>query len=99
MAYEDALKLLEKIILYLVIKTGKPLVGDFVDTLKKALKKQIPIKPQRMTREINGEPHIHTFCPYCYDHISKNGLGLWDCLIDKGTQYCSRCGQKIDWSE
>ena len=35
-------------------------------------------------------------CPVCFWNPD---YGLWDCLIDKGTRFCRRCGQKIKWEE
>ena len=35
-----------------------------------------------------------THCPVCFWKVD-----LWDSLIDKGTNFCRRCGQKILWEE
>ena len=54
-----------------------------------ALEKQIPKKP------IFNWGAFH-YCPTCIDineHVS------YDYLVDKGTKYCWRCGQALDWSE
>ncbi|MBR0340808.1 MAG: hypothetical protein IJH64_00885 [Oscillospiraceae bacterium] len=37
-----------------------------------------------------------THCPVCF---WDGRHGLWDCMIDKDTLFCRRCGQKIDWSD
>lgn len=89
MTYEEALKLLEKISLYLVRRTSKPLSGDFVNTLRKALKKQIPNTAIRETIYRDNNAQINAFyytCPIC-----KNTL------FYKGQKYCICCGQAIDW--
>lgn len=98
MTYEEALKLLEKIILYIVIKTGKPLVGDFVDTLKKALKKQTPIKPKFANNIYKQKCY---WCPSCNNYLMEyysddNKLQLEK--MSKFNPYCHWCGQAIDWS-
>lgn len=36
-----------------------------------------------------------THCPHCF---KDKQLGYFDSLIDKGTEYCRRCGKAIDWS-
>ena len=98
MTAEEAIKHLKLII-------GIDVYADYFQEVcvlaKEALEKQIPKKPhifnyaykEAETGEIKDKPL--TMCPYCWD----NSMKLWDCLIDKGTAYCRRCGQAIDWNE
>lgn len=37
---------------------------------------------------------VSTHCPVCF---WNEKVGLWDSMIDRGTPFCSRCGQKIEW--
>lgn len=37
-----------------------------------------------------------THCPVCFWNTE---VDLWSSLIDKGTKFCSRCGQKINWED
>lgn len=67
MTYEEALKLLENIGLYLVRKTSKPLNVDFVNTLKKALEKQIPKKPIERFALMD----MRKCCPVCGDVLCR----------------------------
>ena len=66
----------------------------------KALEKQIPKKPRiTVQKYMYHEEEISanfTHCPCCFDDIQ---LGYFDTLVDKGTPYCQRCGQALDWSE
>ena len=74
-------------------------IGD-IKLVVEALEKQIPKKPSKTRHlyiiEDSGETIEKFFahCPYCFE---VKGLGYWDSLIDKGTAYCRRCGQAIDW--
>jgi hypothetical protein len=36
-----------------------------------------------------------THCPVCFWNYEV--YGVWDSMIDKGTKFCRRCGQKIKW--
>ena len=68
--------------------------------IKNALEKQIPKKPRiTVQKYMYHEEEISanfTHCPCCFDDIQ---LGYFDTLIDKGTPYCQRCGQALDWSD
>ena len=33
-------------------------------------------------------------CPVCF---WKNDVDLWDSIVDRGTLFCRRCGQKLKW--
>lgn len=37
---------------------------------------------------------VSTHCPTCF---WNKKVGLWDSMIDRGTAFCRRCGQKIEW--
>lgn len=37
-----------------------------------------------------------THCPVCFWNTK---YGFWDTMVDKGTKFCRRCGQKIKWEE
>ena len=50
---------------------------------------------QENTEEL-GEYKL-THCPYCFWEDKK--LGYFESLVDKGTKYCRRCGQALDWSD
>ena len=53
-----------------------------------ALEKQMPKKPLHM--------HKNYYCPVC----KKDGWMLWDDAISNDMDnYCSKCGQAIDWSD
>ena len=59
--------------------------------VKKALKKQIPMKvnQRHILRDFNNYPYsIRGDCPVCG---SKN-------LMATDTDYCNCCGQKLDWN-
>ena len=38
-----------------------------------------------------------THCPVCFWNYKV--YGVWDSMIDKGTKFCRRCGQKIKWEK
>lgn len=57
----------------------------------KAVRKQIPMKPNNMKTIFDFSGKYYTTkgdCPAC------NSEGLY-----KADFYCNRCGQKLDWSE
>lgn len=68
----------------------------------KAIEKQIPKRPvitihKAIDGNTNKEITYHlTHCPYCWEDKTK---GYFDSLLDKGVEYCRRCGQALDWSE
>ena len=68
--------------------------------INNALEKQIPKKPRiTVQKYMYHEEEISanfTHCPCCFDDIQ---LGYFDTLVDKGTPYCQRCGQALDWSD
>lgn len=59
-------------------------------TLKECVDLQTPMKPIRV---ITGEVVSTYRCPNCIEHI------VWEIGHHTNEDYCSRCGQKIDWSK
>ena len=59
-----------------------------------ALEKQIPKKPEyEADGYADGElVYDYAKCPIC-GHDFEYGINDWGC------EYCSDCGQKLDWSE
>ena len=59
-----------------------------------ALEKQIPKKPEyEADGYANGElVYDYAKCPIC-GHDFEYGINDWGC------EYCSDCGQKLDWSD
>ena len=76
---------------------------EWLEKAKEALEKRTPKKPtvtthkyrQENTEEL-GEYKL-THCPYCFWEDKE--LGYFDSLVDKGTKYCRRCGQALDWTD
>ena len=95
MTYEEALKTLDETFIgNLELKV----------VLSKALEKQIPKKPQvtkhkfRVSEDSYETIERHmTHCPYCF--WEDDALKYFESLVDKGTKYCRRCGQALDWSD
>lgn len=87
MKLQDAINTLESIYpSQKEIVTGEyPDVAESIDMAIKALEKQMPRKPN--LKDVGTDQWLE--CPSCYD--TK--------IDDEGTEYCSACGQKLDWSE
>lgn len=58
-------------------------IEPYIDTIIKALKKQIPVKPESMPL-VSNTKHWYR-CPSC---------DMWNL---KYSQYCDVCGQLLDW--
>ena len=76
---------------------------DYIDeedlkTIKKALEKQIPKKPQKMTSTILIGAGWKYKCPNCELGIGENEHDL-DLAFTQNESYCPSCGQKLDWEE
>ena len=56
---------------------------ELMEITVEALEKQIPKKPNKVVKRPNGK---YGECPVCNHKILKEN-------------YCSRCGQKLDWEE
>lgn len=67
------------------------LTVESVETIKKALKKQIPKKPKITLH--NG------YCGNCGEAWGYDRLKTEEYCGFKYFQYCPICGQAIDWSE
>lgn len=75
---------------------------EWLETAKNALELRMPKKPiisihkyvMRDTGE-EGEYKL-THCPHCWE---DREIGYFDSLVGKGTKYCHRCGQALDWSD
>lgn len=63
-----------------------------------ALESRIPKKPKitHHTYIVDGkeEKYELTHCQNCF-----HNFGYFYSLIDRGTKWCKRCGQAIDWNE
>ena len=70
---------------------------DLMSDALELVKKQIPLSPHYTTLKYNidGVEVIvhHPECPKCYE----KGLALWDREIERGANYCKRCGQAVKW--
>lgn len=94
MTYEEAIKELQ-------ILSGDMYDAYICKALKmgiEALEKQMPKKPNYMADD-DTCVYYHWECPNCgiyYGHSIKQGLKA---LYGDDAYYCSRCGQRIDWSE
>lgn len=81
------------------------LTSDDFDWLEKArseLEMRTPKKPIISTHKYiqketgqEGEYKL-THCPHCWE---DKEIKYFDSLVDKGTKYCRRCGQALDWSD
>lgn len=82
MTYEEAIKLLNSVVIYY----GSECMRDAFDLAILALEKQIPKKPLHM--------HKNYYCPIC----KEDGWMLWDDAVPNDMdKYCGKCGQAIDW--
>lgn len=80
------------------IKSNYPTSGYYMlcealDTAIEALEKQLPKKgiKEKITEGVNKGLHKF-YCPICY----KKGDLSNKCNVG---EYCSDCGQRLDWSE
>ena len=72
--------------------------AEAIDMAINALKKQIPKKPNDEIKTIpvidedgayvDADTYVYLLCPIC-----GNQVGIDDCIDN----YCSDCGQKLDW--
>ena len=81
-----------------IIKSNYPTSGYYMlcealDTAIEALEKQLPKKgiKEKITEGVNKGLHKY-YCPVCY----RNGDLSNKCNVG---EYCSDCGQRLDWSE
>ena len=68
--------------------------AEAIDVAINALEKQIPKKPEyEADGYADGElVYDYAKCPIC-GHDFEYGINDWGC------EYCSDCGQKLDWSD
>ena len=65
---------------------------DFKATVIKALEKQVPKKPDYEADGYSDGKLVYDYakCPIC-GHDFEYGINDWE------AEYCSDCGQKLDW--
>ena len=68
--------------------------AEALDVAINALEKQIPKKPEYEADGYAGGELVYDYakCPIC-GHDFEYGINDWGC------EYCSDCGQKLDWSD
>ena len=88
MTESEAIKVLNMIV------THEPLSTMAKEMSIKALKKQIPMKPDCIEDKM-------WCCPVCDNHLLPKWAKYPTELMPKteGLPHCMSCGQKIDWSE
>ena len=60
-------------------------------------KAKYPFRMRHITLTTEGEKRWDTtHCPVCF---WNQECGIWGSLLDEGTKFCRRCGQKIMWEE
>lgn len=66
----------------------------------KALGKQIPMKPieAQESQKLGGYKHRCPVCDTAVGRFDKKQLFVKQILHERD-EYCSECGQKLDWSE
>lgn len=66
---------------------------EYFDTAIEALEKQLPKKriKEEITKGVNRGLH-NFYCPICYEKGELSNK----CNVG---EYCSDCGQRLDWSE
>lgn len=74
-------------------RCDRTMVIDNTRTAIEALEKQLPKKgiKEKITEGVNKGLHKY-YCPVCY----RNGDLSNKCNVG---EYCSDCGQRLDWSE
>lgn len=88
--YQEALDYYAQLI-RLIFNGEKTAYDESFDTLKESVDKAIPKKVLRnITKETKDTEYI---CPNCKSLVMKVGICNY---IDN---YCSHCGQALDWSE
>ena len=69
-----------------------PYLDDAVRIAFKALEKQIP-------KKVEIQQWIYTKCDCGYEFSKHHGDGYYSIPLEKKTNYCPKCGQKLDWSD
>ena len=94
MTDSEAIKILQR---DLQIQLENKALPDGIEAIQiaiQALEKQIPKKPEyEADGYADGElVYDYAKCPIC-GHDFEYGINDWGC------EYCSDCGQKLDWSD
>ena len=66
--------------------------GEALIIAIKALEKQIP-------KKVKIQQWIYTKCDCGYEFSKHHGDGYYSIPLEKKTNYCPKCGQKLDWSD
>ena len=69
-----------------------PYLDDAVSIAINALEKQIP-------KKVKIQQWIYTKCDCGYEFSKDHGDGYYSIPLEKKTNYCPKCGQKLDWSD
>ena len=74
------------------IEYGKARDDHDIDLIASIVEKEIPKKPESESESFVGEDNVKItvtvfFCPNCRDRIGHRD------------NYCTNCGQRIDWEE
>lgn len=70
----------------------------FVMTAIRALEKQMPMKPKKLTYKLLVDSGWKYECPCCGLAIGENSFTDYE-YIEPIEPYCGQCGQAIDWSD
>ena len=77
-----------------MIETHGPLPTMAKEMSIKALKKQIPKKPENIEVGYADGEFVYDYAKYpICEHDFEYEINDWGC------NYCSNCGQKLDWSD
>lgn len=68
------------------------------EVIHKALEKQIPKKPKKLTYKLLIDSGWEYECPNCGLAIGKNKYTDYE-YIEEYEEYCQNCGQALDWSD
>lgn len=77
-----------------IAKSKRQIGTEIADVIIKALEKQITKKPDYESDGYADGKLVYDYakCPIC-GHDFEYGINDWGC------NYCSDCGQKLDWSD
>ena len=64
--------------------------AEALDMAIKALEKQIP-------KKVNVQQWICTNCDCGFEFSKHHGDGYYSIPYEKQTEYCPKCGQRLDW--
>lgn len=75
-------------------KADKGVVLYHMDRILEALEKQIPKKPNKMTYKLLVDDGWEYACPTCGRAV---GINRNNTDYTQESDYCSECGQKLNW--